>query len=78
MKKEVAAEIVALMRECSDKLNGSVQRVKDTCSQEEFLEYRRAVATIMGEMCVEIMRPIFKEHPELEPEDLKREPAETP
>ncbi len=63
--------IVDLMRDCSDKLNVSVQTVKDTCSRQEFLDYRKAVGRIMGDMHVEIMRPIFKEHPDLEPESMK-------
>lgn len=71
MQREVAEEILALMREYSGKLNRSVQLVKDTCSKEEFIDYRKTVATIMGEMCVEIMWPIFHEYPDLEPEELK-------
>lgn len=71
MEREVAEEILALMREYSGKLNRSVQLVKDRCSKEEFIDYRKAVGVIMGEMCVEIMWPIFHEHPDLEPEELK-------
>ena len=71
MDNQIAVEIVALMRECSDKLNVSVQRVKDTCSEEEFLEYRKAIGTIMAGMYLDVMVPIFKEHPELEPETMK-------
>lgn len=71
MEKSVAEKVLALMLEYSGKLDGSVQLVKDTCTEQEFLDYRTAVAKIMGEMCVEIMWPIFKEHPELEPEQLK-------
>lgn len=71
MDKNVAAGIVALMRDYSDKLNVSIQTVKDTCTKQEFLDYRKAAARIMGEMHIEILRPIFKEHPELEPEEWK-------
>ncbi len=80
MEKHVAAMIVALMRECSDKLNGSVQTVKDTCTEEEFVIYRKAVGQIMGGMYIDIMWPIFREHPDLEPESMKPQniPAEKP
>lgn len=71
MNNQVAAEIVALMRECSDKLNVSVQRVKDTCSEDVFWEYRKTIGTIMASMYLDVMLPIFKEHPELEPETMK-------
>jgi hypothetical protein len=71
MEKSVAEKVLALMLEYSGKLDASVQLVKDSCTEQEFLDYRRAVGKIMGEMCVEIMWPIFKEHPELEPDELK-------
>jgi hypothetical protein len=71
MQREVAAEIVALMLEYWDKLNASVQSVKDTCSRQEFLAYRKAVSIIMGKMRIGIMQPIFNEHPDLEPETMK-------
>ncbi|MBK9266949.1 MAG: hypothetical protein IPM54_45140 [Polyangiaceae bacterium] len=59
------------MLEYSGKLDRSVQLVKDTCSEEEFIDYRTAVGTIMGEMYTEIMWPIFHDHPDLEPEEMK-------
>lgn len=71
MQREVAEEILALMLEYSGKLNRSVQLVKDTCNNEEFIDYRKTVACIMGEMYVEIMWPIFHEYPDLEPEEMK-------
>jgi hypothetical protein len=71
MQKEIATEVLALMLEYSGKLDGSVQRVKDTCTEQEFVAYRKAVGTIMGGMYVDIMWPIFIEHPELEPEEMK-------
>ncbi len=71
MQREVAAEIVAMMLEYWDKLNVSVQKVKDTSSRQEFLAYRKAVSIIIGKMRVGIMRPIFNEHPDLEPEEMK-------
>jgi hypothetical protein len=71
MQREVAEEILALMLEYSGKLDRSVRLVKDTCSEKEFLIYRKAVGKIMGEMYMEIMWPIFHEHPDLEPEEMK-------
>lgn len=71
MEKPVAEKVLALIKEYSGKLDASVQMVKDTCTKQEFLDYRRAAGRIMGEMHIEILRPIFKEHPELEPEEWK-------
>jgi len=71
MQKEVAEEILALMLEYSGKLDQSTQRVKDTCTEQEFVRYRRAVGTVMGEMHMGIMLPIFNEYPDLEPDEMK-------
>lgn len=74
MQREVAENVLALMLEYSGKLDQSVQLVKDNCNEQEFINYRKAIGTIMGEMYVEIMWPIFKEHPDLEPEEMKPRP----
>jgi hypothetical protein len=71
MEREIARQISQLMLEYFAKLNASVKLVQDNCSSEEFQRYRRAAATVMGDMTAEIMIPIFKEHPDLEPEDFK-------
>ncbi len=59
------------MVEYSAALNDSIILVKEQCSEEEFLNYRRAVAYIMGEMLIRIMHPLYAEHPDLKPEGLK-------
>ena len=74
MQLQVARQVLALMLEYSGKLDQSIQLVKDSCTEQEFLDYREAVGKIMGEMCVEIMWPIFKEHPDLEPDEMKPQP----
>ncbi len=37
------------------------------CSPEEFRAYRRAVGKVMAEMVLEIMNPLYKEHPSIKP-----------
>lgn len=71
MQREIASEILALMMEYSGKFDRSLSHVMNTCSNEEFLKYRKAVGWILGTMFVDIMTPIFKEHPDLEPESLR-------
>lgn len=71
MKKEVATEIVDLMVEFGDRLNQSVALVKDNCSEDELDSYRRAVGKIMGGMLLDVMNPIFDEHPDLKPDQLE-------
>ncbi|MCP3669199.1 MAG: hypothetical protein GY814_01925 [Gammaproteobacteria bacterium] len=71
MKKEVATEIVDLMMEFGGRLNQSVALVQDNCSEDELVSYRRAVGKLMGAMLLDVMNPIFDEHPELKPDQLE-------
>jgi hypothetical protein len=71
MKKDIAETINRLMLEYGAKLDSSVKLVMDTSSAEEFEAYRAAVAQIMGTMLVDIMNPIYREHPDLKPPELE-------
>ena len=70
-KKEIAAQISALMVEYGAKLDASVALVRDHCSENELKEYRRAIGKIMGDMLLEIMNPLYQRHPDLKPPQLK-------
>jgi len=69
--KDVAGKISALMTKYSGELNDSIILIKEQCSEEEFLNYRKAVAYIMGDMLIRVMNPLYAEHPDLKPEGLK-------
>ena len=71
MKKDVAETINRLMLDYGAKLDSSVKLVMDTSSAEEFEAYRMAVAQIMGTMLLDIMNPIYREHPDLKPPELE-------
>ena len=72
MEKEVAREINTLMLDYFAKLNASVKLVQQRCNEEEFQRYRKVIGKIMGEMSVEVMMPLYREYPELEPEEFKK------
>lgn len=69
--KEVARNILELLNEASANLNSSIHVVLDRCPESEFLAYREAVSKIMADMYFDVMLPIHKSHPELEPEELR-------
>ena len=71
MTKELALRIRDMLLEFSGKIDESVRLVKDTCPEDEFRRYRSGTAQIMGAMYAEVLRPLFREHPELEPESMK-------
>ena len=69
--KETASKINDLMLEFSKKLNESALLVQQDCPDPEFQNYKKAVGYIMGRMFMDVMRPIYKDHPDLKPEQLK-------
>ena len=70
--KETAKQVEQTMRQCSAALNESIRLVNETCSEEEFKAYRRVIAEIMADIFLEVMQPIHRRFPELEPEELRR------
>ncbi len=64
--KRIAKNVHDVLVRCNGELNDSIALVKETCSEEEFLEYRQIIGKIMGEIVVEALMPIYKQHPELD------------
>jgi hypothetical protein len=71
MQKETAKQLTGIMLECCKKLDDSIVLVTDSCTGEESMRFRRAAGKIMGHIFVDILDPIYREHPELEPEELR-------
>lgn len=68
--KATASEISTLMLNLGARLNESTRLVKDTCDEEDFKIYRRAAGAIMAEILVEVLNPLYAEHPSLKPPEL--------
>ena len=69
--KAFAKDVVELLLEFSGRLDESVGRAKQVCSEPEFLAYRKAIGNVMGETWDQLLMPIFAAHPELKPKDLQ-------
>lgn len=65
--ESVASDVAQLMLECTTRLDGSVALVQEKCSHEEFNAYRLAVGKVLGEILLEVLNPLYEEHPELKP-----------
>lgn len=70
MDNQIASDINKLMLDYAAKLNESLRVVMDRCPAEEFKRYREAVSDIMATMLLDVMNPIYAEHPELKPAAL--------
>ncbi len=71
MRKEIAKDIYDALLGCSGKLDRSVALLEGSVEEEFFNSHRRRVGSILGTFYIEILRDIFDQHPELEPESMK-------
>jgi len=72
MDRDLSIQVLDVAWRVSGELDRSVALVKDSGADEETLKkYRRSVGHVMAELHDQIMRPIFKEHPDLEPDELR-------
>ena len=72
MDRDVAREINSLMIGISGQLDDSIRLVMERSGPEEFRRYRQAAGKMMGILFVEILTPIYEEHPDLTPEELRK------
>jgi hypothetical protein len=68
--KDVAKEISLLMLEYGAKLDASVALVQQTCGEAELRAYKQAIGILMGDMLMNVMNPLYAQHPDLKPREL--------
>lgn len=68
---ETAKYVSELMLDISGRLDESVAKVNKTCSPAEDSVYRRAVGGILGKILLEVLNPLYREHPSLKPSGME-------
>lgn len=71
MTKETARQVSELMVSMGAEFDRSLGLVKEAESEADFRRYRETISKIMTIMLLEIMNPLYVEHPELKPEHLR-------
>lgn len=71
MERHVAEQVLASLFDASLKINTSLLIIQKGCTDEEFRVYRRGTGRVLAELYSEFIGPILKEHPDLEPEEMK-------
>ena len=69
--KETATRVSEAGERFIEALNRALLEVRASSPPAEYERFRRAVGLIVGEMEVELLGPLYKEHPELEPESMR-------
>jgi hypothetical protein len=67
---DTAKHVSELMLDIGARLDESVALVMDQSPAEEFTLYRRAVGHIMAEILLEVLNPLYLEHPGLKPKEF--------
>lgn len=73
-EKQIAGRVAAASEGFVEALNKALLEVQATATPAEFERFRRAVGMIVGRLEVKLLSPLYKEHPELEPEGLRSGP----
>ena len=71
VKKDTARQVSDLMVSMGASLDKSLSMVKGAEPDDEFRRYRESVSKILTTMLLEIMNPLYVEHPDLKPEQLR-------
>lgn len=71
MDKDTAKRVSELLLEASGCLDESVIVVKENCPESEFVAHREAISKVMADLWFYVLRPIYFEHPDLEPDEVK-------
>ena len=66
--KRISPRIISVYKE----LHAILNDIEEHTDEPEFKRYRHNFAVVMGEIALEIMEPLFKEHPQVMPPEYKR------
>lgn len=69
--EHIAKQISDIMLDVGYSLNRSVAIVMDNCPNDELIVYRKIAGKIMADILLDILNPIYSEHPGIKPEQLK-------
>ena len=71
MHRAAAETVEGVLREVSARLDETIGVVRANSTEDEFYRYRQLVGRLMGEIFLEILQPIYTEHPDLVPNELR-------
>ncbi|QWF19131.1 hypothetical protein [Lysobacter capsici] len=72
--KRVAQEVSEKLLKASFLMNQSMLLVQEKCSEGELHVLREGLSKAMAELLLEVLNPLYQEHPDLAPEGLRVPP----
>ena len=73
----LATEVSAAGERFVEALNRFLSEAQASCSAEEYEQFKEAVGSVIGILDTRMLLPIYRKHPELEPESLRDSKNET-
>ena len=68
LQRETAQDICKHVLECNGYLNQALWAIKDSVNPGFFDRYKKDVGWVMGSLYVDVLREVFKQYPDLEPD----------
>jgi hypothetical protein len=72
-QEQTASTVEQKLRQCVTILNETIRIVRDRCPPEEFHVFRRSAAPIMGAIYLDLLKPIYADHPSLSRDDQQKD-----
>ena len=71
MDETTAAQVERLGRSANAALNEALIVAQANCTADEFVALRSVVGRIMGTIVIELLQPLYAEHPGITPPELR-------
>lgn len=71
MDLATAKQVQRILSDANSRLNDALLVIRNDCAVEEFEAYRTKIGQIMGAVGVELLQPIYAQHPEAIPPELR-------
>jgi hypothetical protein len=68
---KIAKKVSDLLLEVNGRLNDSISTMQGGASNDEFVEYRLRTGWIMNSIFEELLKPIYRKHPDIKPPGLE-------
>ncbi|MFZ2267274.1 MAG: hypothetical protein WAV95_06815 [Azonexus sp.] len=77
--KEMATAVSLSGEQFIADLNAVLNKARTTCEPEEYQRFLKSVGLVVGTIEVDMLGPLYKQHPDLEPDGLTGTPkADSP
>lgn len=71
MQRATAQRVSEIVLRYSHELNAAIRAVKRTETSTDLLRLRRGIGEVLGLALTEVLHPLYAEHPDLSPPELR-------